>query len=194
MFDPRKYLDSFSEMAQKSRAFDGDWQGDGWGVAWLDENGWQVKKLLLSVWQDKKIFTSIPRTKSLVVHARSASFPSHKGNINFNQPFISGEYAFVFNGLLHGVKLPVPVPGQIGAQKIWYLLQTFLKKYPPAVSLEKIKTLLISHTSEIQALNIGLADKKNIYSLNYFTKHPQYYTLHYEKKTNFELISSEKLS
>ncbi|MBI3954995.1 hypothetical protein HY338_01010, partial [Candidatus Gottesmanbacteria bacterium] len=30
---PEKLLQDFAGMCQKSRAPDGDWQGDGWGIA-----------------------------------------------------------------------------------------------------------------------------------------------------------------
>src|SRR4029078_7782559 len=116
-------------------------------------------------------------TKTFVVHARSASFPNQKGIIEFNQPFIAGEYVFVFNGLLKGVSLP-NMPGKIGAQKIWHLLQLKLKNNTPEAALEKVKATLMNNTREIIVLNMGLATNNNIYSLNYFTQHPEYYQLH----------------
>ena len=40
-----------------------------------------------------------PETTRMLIHARSASFEKDKDNIDFNQPFLNSEYAFVFNGL-----------------------------------------------------------------------------------------------
>jgi len=190
---PLTYLEAFASMAEKSRAFDGDWQGDGWGVSWLDtHNNWHVYKSLKPIWEDRSSFNTVPATSIISIHARSASFPEHKDNLAFNQPYINDDYSFVFNGLLKGVTLP-SIPGTIGAEKIWFLLQSFLKKYDPETALEKVKTVLIKNTREIQAVNIGLASKTAIYSLNYFTKHPEYYTLHSFTDNHVEITCSEQL-
>ena len=191
--EPQTLLSKFATMSQKSKALDGDWQGDGWGVAWLnEENMWQVKKSLSPVWEDTSVFPTIPSTRILVAHARSASFPHHKGVIEFNQPYISGKYAFVFNGLLRGVSLQ-NIPGKIGAEKIWSLLQQELKESAPQEALEKVKKLLIENSKEIVALNMGLATPEGIYSLNHFTKHPEYYSLHQWNEDSTKIICSETL-
>jgi len=180
-------------MAHTSKAPDGDRQGDGWGVAWLnEENQWQVKKSLSPVWQETEIFETFPQTSLLVAHARSASFSHHKGVIEFNQPYISENYAFVFNGMLRGVTLS-NFPGKIGAEKIWYLLQRKLAQNDPPAALEKVKQILMHHSREIVALNIGLATTGNMYALNYFTRNPEYYILHRWKTEHVEIICSEKL-
>lgn len=190
---PKALLTKFAQMAEKSKTLDGDWQGDGWGIAWLDEkNKWQVKKSLQPIWKETKVFGEFPQTSLFVAHARSASFPHHKGIIEFNQPYISDKYAFVFNGLLRGVSLP-SIPGKIGAEKIWFLLQQELKKSNPQEALEKTKQLLTTISKEIVALNIGLATRENIYSLNHFTKHPEYYFLHEWNEGNSKVVCSESL-
>lgn len=190
---PSTLLTQFAKMAKTSKAPDGDWQGDGWGIAWVDGNNhWQLKKSLLPIWQTTQFFSRFPKTSTFVVHARSASFPSHKGIIDFNQPFVSGSYAFVFNGLLKGVSLP-DIPGKIGAEKIWHLLQKELQKNSPSEALKKTKALLLKNSKEIIAINIGLASFHRVYALNYFTKYPNYYALHRYQKNGLEIISSEPL-
>ena len=42
--NPEKILKSFAKMAKKSKAYDGDWQGDGWGFSWLKDDKWQIYK------------------------------------------------------------------------------------------------------------------------------------------------------
>jgi len=188
---PKGILTKFATIAKKSKALDGDWQGDGWGFAWIDTNGqWQVKRSLLPIWEEMGSFSDLPEVRSFAVHARSASFPQHKGNVEFNQPYIMGEFAFVFNGLLKGVSL-TPIPGKIGAEKIWYLLQRELKNTPPQISLKRTEKLLIDNSKEIVALNIGLMSSKNMFSLNYFTRNPEYYKLHHYKSQNLKIICSE---
>lgn len=180
-------------MAHESKAPDGDWQGDGWGTAWLDhQNKWQVKKSLMPIWEETGTFDTLPPASLILAHARSSSFLHHKGIIEFNQPYISEKYAFVFNGLLRGVSLS-NVPGKIGAEKIWYLLQQELENSDPPQALEKTRKILKHHSKEIVALNIGLATKKNIYSLNYFSQRPEYYSLHRWHDEGSDIICSEQL-
>ncbi len=113
-FAPAALLESFAEMAEKSRAPDGDRQADGWGIAWPDgDGGWIVRKSIRPVWEDAGAFPEIPAAAAFVVHARSASFPEQKDVLDYNQPYASEKAAFVFNGLLRGVALPFPVEGRI---------------------------------------------------------------------------------
>lgn len=189
-----KILKAFASMARKSKAFDGDWQGDGWGIAWVSDNSsWQIYKSLSPIWDEEKKFARFPETNLFAIHARSASFPQHKNNLEFNQPYISDSVVFVFNGLLRGVKLPFTVPGNIGAEKIWSLLQDELKSKNPEEALNNVKNLLRKYTREIQALNIGLIYESELFSLNYFTKHDNYYTLQRFSYETTDIICSEKL-
>ncbi len=189
--DPRMILSAFSAMAKKSKAFDGDWQGDGWGFSYLDSNhNWQLYRSLKPIWEDVQSFNQLNiKTNIFAVHARSATFPEHKGNIEFNQPYVNNESIFVFNGHLKGVTLSIP--GRIGAEKIWSLLQKALKEKKPVDALEKVKNLLKKNTKKIQALNIGYTDGKNIYALSYYTDHPEYYRLHVLKNRKISIIVSE---
>ena len=192
--DPHPALEAFANMSQASKSLDGDWQGDGWGVAWLDEtNQWQYYRSLSPIWEDRSAFGQVPPTRSLVTHARSASFPHQKGVLEYNQPYVTGPYAFVFNGLIRGVNLP-PIPGQIGAQKIWHLLQQELVLHDPDTALRHLADYLQTHCKEIAALNIGLATPTGIYGLNEFSRHPEYYTLHHWQSDQGEFICSEPLT
>jgi len=199
---PKQFLVEFSEMAEKSKAFDGDWQGDGWGFSWLDKkSSWKLYRSLKPVWKDRSTFSSFPKTLFFAIHARSASFPQHKGNIEFNQPYVNNPAIFVFNGYLKGVSLSIP--GKIGAEKIWYLLRKTLKEYrprgdrplgeKPIEALEQVKNLLKKNTKQIQALNIGYSDGEKIYALSYYTNHPEYYQLRYVKNHDLSLIVSEPM-
>src|SRR3990172_821723 len=96
---PEKLLKEFALMCQKSHAPDGDWQGDGWGIAWQEKGTWKLNKSLLPVWEDQNKFASIPPTKLFVV----------------------------FNGMIRGVQIPRVLEGQIGAQKIFSFLREEIK-------------------------------------------------------------------
>lgn len=190
---PQSLLAAFAEMSEKSKALDGDWQGDGWGVAWIDERGeWQRQTSLAPIWQEAQVFEQVPLTKTLVAHARAASFAHHKGVIEFNQPYLFDQYAFVFNGLVRGVSLP-NIPGRIGAEKICHLVKQELAMYEPQEALERVRDLLLKNCKEIVALNLGLASKEGIYALNYFSQHPEYYSLHHAQSSERRVICSEPL-
>ncbi|PIY68796.1 hypothetical protein COY90_04050 [Candidatus Roizmanbacteria bacterium CG_4_10_14_0_8_um_filter_39_9] len=176
-------------MAQKSKAFDGDWQEDGWGFAWRKNNKWLGYRSLKPVWKEKKKFSTFPETAMFAIHARSASFPQHKNNIEYNQPYINDSYSYVFNGLLKGVTLSLP--GEIGAQKIWQLLNVYLKKTNLTQAVYKTTDILKKNSRNIQALNIGIAGKNTISAYCHFTAHPDYYSLQYSDNSDIKIICSE---
>ncbi len=185
-------LNRFADLAEKSMAPDGDRQADGWGVAWIDKDKkWRVFKSLNPIWQDRDLFEIIPNSNMFVVHARSASFAKHKNNIDFNQPYIQGSYAFVFNGLLRGVSLNIR--GKIGAEKIWNLLKNELVNNSPQKALENLKKILKDNSREIFALNVGLADGNKIYSICNFKDFADYYQLYYHSETGLQFVCSEKI-
>jgi len=192
---PAEILRGFADMAERSRAPDGDRQGDGWGVGRLNEkNEWDVYKSVLPVWEDRGVFDEIPAGRVFLVHARSASFPQHKKTLSFNQPFTGGPFGFVFNGLLQGVSFPFPVAGQIGSQKIWTLLREALKEQGPGEGLSRVAETLDKYSRRIAALNIGLANKTGLYALCRSEDHPEYYGLRYFDTPALKMICSEPLS
>ncbi len=193
LIDSSIVINKFADLAEKSRSPDGDRQADGWGVAWIGENNkWNVIKSLSPIWKDRKMFEKVPKCKLLVAHARSASFAKHKNNIEFNQPYVDGKYAFVFNGLLRGVSVP-KVEGGIGSEKIWNLLKQELKNNPPVKALANLKKILTNNSKEIVALNIGISDAEKIYSLCEFSAFADYYQLYYHSYLDIELVCSEKI-
>lgn len=192
---PATFLYAFAEMARQSTAGgEGIWQGDGWGVSWLTNNQqWQSHKSLQTIWTDHADFATLPPSRRWMVHARSASFPQHKGVLDYNQPYHQGPYTFVFNGLLRGVKLPQRVAGEIGAQKIWTLLQHYLATQSPVEALQQLRQTLSTHSQEIKALNIGLADQQHCYAFCTFAANPAYYTLQLHRSAELQMICSEPL-
>jgi predicted glutamine amidotransferase len=191
---PGRFLAGFAELAERSPAPDGDPQADGWGVSWLDDEGrWQARRFLEPVWESSRVFPEIPASFLFCFHARSASAPDLKNNIDFNQPFVDGRFSFVFNGFLQGMSLPQPVPGRIGSQKIWALLREFLDKSGPVESLAKLRDLLNSSARRVQALNIGLADGTNLYGLCQYDDHEDYYRVWHHASPGLRMIGSGPL-
>lgn len=195
----RTLIQDFAEMSERSRAPDGDWQGDGWGMAWLNsEKKWETHKSLKPIWQDFDSFEKLPPTSHLALHARSASFPGHKGIIAYNQPFSNKDYVFVFNGIIKGVKFNRPIPGKIGAQKIWTLLQEKLDKSNDLQNILKDLSQDISkHSQEVDALNVGLLSGTEAVAVCNFKPNniiPDYHKLFSFRDENSSIICSEPLS
>ncbi len=195
--EPQKFLKQFAEISQKSKALNGDWQGDGWGFSYLDDKKrWQTYKSVKPVWEEDYIFKEFPEVNIFLTHARSASYMKNLNDVNVNQPYFNDNYCYVFNGDLEGVCLNKRVPGAIGAQKIWNLLQERLTKMNPEKSLKDLSDFLYQHTKTLHALNIGLADTKNIYALCRFTPNsiaPDYHVLCYLNKPHLKIICSDLL-
>ena len=184
----------FSAMARQSRAPDGDWQGDGWGAAWLNpDRNWKVLKSLRPIWEDADGLARIPESALFLVHARSASFFNHKGVLDYNQPYVDESFGFVFNGLIQGVSFPFAVAGEIGAQKVWSLLTDFMGRFNPEESLISLSRTLEKCSRRIHALNIGLCDKKNIFASCRYVEDAGYYHLQYFDSPSLKMICSEPL-
>ncbi|MEW5901909.1 MAG: hypothetical protein AB1715_10640 [Acidobacteriota bacterium] len=196
-FPPEALLRKFSRMAERSRSPDGDRHGDGWGAAWLDDAGrWRSIKSLRPIWEEHDAIRQVPASRFALVHARSSSFPQHKCVPAYIQPFLDGNYAFVFNGLLRGVSLQVP--GRIGSQKIWVLLLTLLKQAEDGESsvlgsFAELYRILSKSSRRLQALNIGLCDGKHIYAGCQYESDADYYNLCIHDSAPLKMISSEPL-
>lgn len=193
-FNAVPLLEKFAFMSKKSKAYDGDWQGDGCGISWLKNNEWKIKTSIDPIWENVEKFSDLPETNHVVIHARSASFPEHKGILEYNQPYIFENYSFVFNGLLKGVALPYQLDGKIGAQKIWSLIKKYLPDNSVEDSIKKAIEVLNKHTREIQALNIGISDSNNLYMYSQYNSHPEYYNLRIYLAPDIKIISSEDLN
>lgn len=187
-------MEKFAGACERSRTREGDRQEDGWGIAWKNsENQWETYHSLHAIWQDTAFFSKIPSTTTLVVHARSASFAHQKGVLSYNQPYVHNDACFVFNGVLQGVQTPHPIPGKIGAQKIFSILKKNLTAPFPDQALLLTRDFLKKHSRHIVGCNIGLATESGLYALTTESDDDTYFsvfTLHTESKT---VICSEAI-
>lgn len=188
---PEKYLTRFAAMCKKSRTPEGDKQEDGWGITWKENNSWKLRKSLLPIWEDKKVFSKIPSTDLFMVHARSAGFSNQKGNLNYNQPYLADSLSFVFNGMIRGVRLPVPLDGEIGAQKIFSLLKKETDKNTPEKALLAVLKTLTEHSQKIEGMNIGLVKDDKFYLLCEYYINKDYFTVRYFQDNIVTLVCSE---
>lgn len=192
--DMRPFVHQFARMCEHSKGLDGGgWQGDGWGIAWWDaQHGWSVQRSLEPIWNELEAIEHLPQSRHVIVHARSASFPHHKGNLAYIEPYIQGRYAFVFNGFLKGVRLPRAIPGAIGAEKIWNLVQEQIAQgITLSQALATVYALLQQHSRAIQACNMAVSDGQSYALYNGNPRGLGYYQLRYTTHENVHLIASE---
>jgi len=192
--DMRPFVGQFAQMCQGSTGLHGEgWQGDGWGVAWWHEwDGWRVQNSVAPIWTESDVIQGLPLTRHLLVHARSASFAHHKDNIAYNQPYVCAPYAFVFNGFLKGVRFPRRLPGAIGAEKIWSLVQAQLAQgVAPQQALATVYAMLTRHSRDIQACNMGLSDGQGYVFYNGNPHGRAYYQLHQAQQGALHMVCSE---
>jgi predicted glutamine amidotransferase len=194
--DPRPFLESFADLARRTPALDGDGQGDGWGAAWREGSAWRIFKSERPIWEDRAAFEGFPAADAFCIHARSASFSHQKNRIDLNQPYVDGSFAYVFNGFLEGVKPSIPMPGEIGAQKIWSWLKNSLSgraAAAPGDALDDLAAFLGGHARKIHGLNIGLCDGRRLYALTRFDADENYYRLRGFRSPGLSMVCSGPL-
>lgn len=189
---PGKLLSQFASMCQKSQAPDGDWQGDGWGIA-VNSQNWKLYKSLKPIWKEQDKFREFGEANIFVVHARSAGFPQHRGFVEYNQPYISDGLCFVFNGMIKGVKIDRPLSGKIGAQKIFSLIQQEEKNNSPAETLKLVDKLLMENSKKVMGMNIAVAKDNKFYVLCEYENNPEYFAVRYYQDGGLTLVCSEPI-
>jgi predicted glutamine amidotransferase len=164
------HLEKFADIARNSK----EYQGHGWGCAYLDETGvWRVYKNINPVWEDD--LSQFGGTTLLVAHARSA-FEDRDIVIENNMPFFDGRTVFIFNGELRGVK--IREQGRIGAEKIFNFVRRF-DKGDTLKALEKAVHIIKKRTRYIRGMNIIMVNAGAIFVSSFFNEDKEYFTMRY---------------
>ncbi|MFW6131293.1 MAG: class II glutamine amidotransferase [Candidatus Aminicenantaceae bacterium] len=181
-FPLKPYLETFSEICLNSN----EYQGHGWGIAYLSDKSIKVYKNINPIWEHD--FQLFGYTTFLMAHARSA-FKNNGLTTDNNMPFFDGKHIFLFNGELNKVK--ISIKGRTGAEKIFNFIKRFNIK-----DMESAFHKAISHiqkrTVYIKAMNIIMSDITNIYLCSIFNQQPDYYTLYMRQENGLLIICSEK--
>ena len=167
-FPIARYLTQFAAMSQASS----EYQGHGWGMAYLQRGRWRVHKNLAPIWECDH--TGFGNCDLLLVHARSA-FQNEGIVLENNMPFFNGRHYFIFNGELRGVRLKVP--GRIGAEKIFNFIQR-LDRGDTAAAFHRAATIIEKQTRYLRAMNMLMTDGERIYLDTRFNEAPEYFTMH----------------
>ncbi|MCP4186318.1 MAG: hypothetical protein GY763_01820 [Gammaproteobacteria bacterium] len=179
-FSISAFLQPFAELSRDSR----EYQGHGWGCAWLDKEGWRQYHNICPIWQDD--LSQFGSTSLLLVHARSA-FRDEGIVVENNMPFSDGKSIFIFNGELRGVK--VKSEGRIGAEKIYNYIRRF-NKGDQSAALEKAVGIIKKRSSYVRAMNIIISDgAQHSLSTNY-SEDPDYFQMHQKQTDGIHLVCS----
>jgi glutamine amidotransferase len=180
IFRPSLYLEKFARIAKNSKEF----QGHGWGCAWLDASGiWQIYRNIRPVWEDDA--SVFPETGLFVAHARSA-FEDRDIVVENNMPFFDQKTVFIFNGELRGVR--IKAEGRIGAEKIFNFIRRFDAGNLSA-ALQKGVGIIRKRTRSIRGMNIILVKEHHIYLSTFFKQDPEYFTVHYREDPELVICS-----
>lgn len=177
-------LEEFAEACRSSK----EYQGHGWGCAYMTSAGWKIYKSLTPIWKDDMEF--IPATTQLLVHARSA-FQDEGIEIGNNMPFRDSTRVFAFNGELRGVKLKEE--GRIGAEKLFHFINRF-DRGDYAKAMSRAVPLISKRSEYIRAMNIITAEADRFSILNCFNEDPAYFQLFENDSLSQHIICSEKLA
>ncbi len=171
-FDMRPHLSAFARICETSR----EYQGHGWGLAWLEGDTRRLYKSLTPVWEED--FSKWGETRFMLAHARSA-FRDEGIDIKNNMPFFDDSHLFIFNGELRGVR--IRERGRIGAEKIFNYIKRFYNG-DMRQALEKGTAIIARKTRYVRAMNIMISDMEKLYYSNIYNEDADYFAL-YRKRT-----------
>ena len=161
------HLDVFAAIARNSR----EYQGHGWGCAWLDDGEWRLHRDIRPVWEDRR--DRFGETTLLLAHARSA-FRDEGICVENNMPFDDGRHVFIFNGELRGVR--IRERGRIGAEKIFNYVKRF-DRGDMHHALERGLAVIEKRTRRVRAMNVILASPARVHVACRFDEDPDYFQL-----------------
>ena len=177
-----EHLAPFTQVARNSR----EYQGHGWGCAWLEDGRWRLYHNVRPIWEDD--WRPPGRTTLLLAHARSA-FRDEGIRVENNMPFCDGERVFIFNGELHGVR--IKERGRIGAEKVF----NFVKRFDRGdfrLSLERGLDVIRRRTRYVRAMNLIVADPlRRVHVATDFREDPDYFQIHTAVRGDVRIVCSE---
>ena len=173
-------LENFAAISKNSP----EYQGHGWGCAWLDDGKWRFHHDIRPIWEDD--LSGFGSTNLLMAHARSA-FRDEGICVENNMPFFDGRYVFIFNGELQGVR--IRERGRIGAEKIFNYVKRF-DKDDILQSLKRGVSVIEKRTRYVRAMNFIMADLETTYLVSDYAENPDYFQLHRRRDADMDLICS----
>ena len=175
-----EHLEALARIARDSK----EYQGHGWGCAWLEDGTWRTYHDIAPIWEDRE--RPEGRTRLLLAHARSA-FRDEGIRVENNMPFRDERRVFVFNGELRGVR--IKERGRIGAEKVFNFIKRF-DRGDLGEALLRATQVIEKRTRYLRAMNIVIADLDAIYVASRFREDPDYFQMHCSQSTDTLIICS----
>ncbi len=179
-FTAREHLEIFAEISRNST----EYQGHGWGCAWLQGGEWRLYHDIRPVWEDD--LGAFGETTLLLAHARSA-FRDEGICVENNMPFFDGRRVFIFNGELRGVR--IREEGRIGAEKIFNYVKRF-DKGDMLGAMDRGVKVIEKRTRYVRAMNFIMADIESAYLATVFNEDPGYFQLHRRRRAGMDRVCS----
>lgn len=179
-----QFLHQFAIISKNSK----EYQGHGWGFAFIQDGQWKYYKNIKPIWEDD--LSQFGKSTRFIAHARSA-FKDEGIVVENNMPFYDDKNIFVFNGELRGVK--IKEEGRIGAEKIFNYLKRFDKgNFYDA--LKKGTEIIIKKTNYIRAMNIIVASENSTSLFSLFNEDEDYFKMWFKKTDDEIIICSQPFS
>ena len=179
-FAIRDHLEILAEISKNSP----EYQGHGWGCAWVCDSEWRFHHDIRPVWEDD--LAGFGHTTLLIAHARSA-FRDEGIRVENNMPFFDGRHVFIFNGELQGVR--IRERGRIGAEKIF----NYVKRFEEITMFESIQRgvkLIEKRTRYVRAMNFIIASMDYTYLATVYAENPGYFQLHRRRDAEMDRVCS----
>jgi glutamine amidotransferase len=180
-FEIAEMLGPFAELSRDSR----EYQGHGWGCAWLQQGNWRQYHDIRPIWEDD--LNQFGNTQLLLVHARSA-FRDEGIVVENNMPFSDGESVFIFNGELRGVR--IKSEGRIGAEKIYNYIRRFDKGDKRAAAGKAVE-IIHKRSAYVRAMNIILSDGEQSVLSTSYSEDPDYFQMYQKNDRHRHLVCSQ---
>jgi predicted glutamine amidotransferase len=180
-FDIRAHLDTFAAIARDSK----EYQGHGWGCAWLESGKWRSYHNIVPIWEDQA--APHERTTMMLAHARSA-FRDEGVSVENNMPFGDGNYMFAFNGELRGVR--IREHGRIGAEKVFNYIKRF-DKGDMLHALRRALGIIEQRSRYVRAMNIVIASTRQAWVATKYNEDPDYFQMHRYRSNDVHILCSE---
>ena len=175
------HLTTFAAIARDSR----EYQGHGWGCAWLEDGRWRLYHDIHPVWEDRH--GRFGETTLLLAHARSA-FRDEGIRVENNMPFADGRHVFIFNGELHGVR--IRERGRIGAEKIFNYVKRF-DRGDMHEALERGLAVIEMRSRYVRAMNVILASTARVHVFCRFAEDPGYFQMWERDAGELRIVCSD---
>lgn len=180
-FSIQRHLAPFAHIARHSPEF----QGHGWGCAWLEGGGWRLHHDIRPVWEDD--LGRFGQTTLLLAHARSA-FRDEGIQVENNMPFFDGEHVFIFNGELRGVR--IREAGRIGAEKVFNYIKRF-HRGDLEEALTRALEVIEKRTRYLRALNLVMARVDRVCLATRFNEDPGYFQMWRRRREDMDVVCSQ---